>query len=84
MRHQAEHGLRIVENARDIAYRTVRIAVGPVAVCGGIADRDTSFAFERLGVVIREVIAFVMGHWDLDDLAFLISGCEDRLAVFGT
>src|SRR6185312_15636236 len=82
MRHQPHHRLGLVEDAGDVADRTVGIAAAIHGAVGrAVAERDLAAILQALQrVVVGEVVAFGMGHRDLDDLARLVAVGEQALA----
>src|SRR5476649_2245041 len=82
MRHQAHHGLGLVEDAGDVADRSVGIT-GTVdrAVRRAVTEGDLAAVFQLLQrVVVGEVVALGMRHRDLDHLARLVAVGEQALA----
>jgi hypothetical protein len=73
--HHAQHVAAIVEHAGDIALRTVDRF--------GIAERHAAFAFqpvERFGIGV--IVAVMVRDRDVDPLARVVAGGEQRLAGF--
>ena len=74
MRHHSQHIARLVEDAGNVAARSVAIL--------DIAEGDTAFALDPVQrLVVGEEIAVVMGNRDADFLPCGIAAGEDRLRV---
>src|SRR6185437_15515782 len=86
MRHQAHHGLGLVEHAGDVLDRAVGIGLMTKkavdrAVGRAVAEGDLAAILEPLQRVgVGEVIAFGMSDRDLDHLAHLVAVGEQALA----
>ena len=83
VRHQAEHGTALVEDAGDRMRRAVEVGVLVEAAVGrAVTKGDASLAFEPVERVGGGgVVAVVMRHRNSDRLPGVIAASEDRLIV---
>ena len=75
VRHHAEDGLGLVEDASNVVLRAVDVGgLGDFSVGLAIAERDAAFVLQRPQCrIVGEVVALVVSHRNADHVARLVA-----------